>query len=145
MSAVEHSAEKITEAPNLAPSAIRLDIVVHFIRVLHNFMPVFTLMFSIATILTVFKVVQKTIDSILPVMVSSLKNAHSARLDLYFTSRDFLRVFTDASITYRVTVARGLSPAILVPSYTHYVTAAIVRDSPTRVPPSPSTDIGYTS
>ncbi|KAJ7823862.1 hypothetical protein B0H14DRAFT_1307187 [Mycena olivaceomarginata] len=53
-----------------------------------------------------FKVVQKTIDSILPVMVSSLKNAHSARLDLYFASRDFLRVFTDASITYRVTVAR---------------------------------------
>ncbi|KAJ7881538.1 hypothetical protein B0H14DRAFT_2565770 [Mycena olivaceomarginata] len=59
MSAVEHSAEKITEAPNLAPSAIRLDIVVHFIRVSKSF------------------------------------------------KRDFLRVFTDASITYRVTVARG--------------------------------------
>ncbi|KAF8192665.1 hypothetical protein K438DRAFT_2017867 [Mycena galopus ATCC 62051] len=125
MSAVEHSAEKITEVPNLAPSAIRLDILVDLIRVadnpqtfnqalllmatlarlapdsvLHNVMPVFTFMGSNVFHRDdsySFKVVQKTIDSIVPVMVSSLKNAHSARLDLYLASRDFLRVFTDAS------------------------------------------------
>ncbi|KAJ7740997.1 hypothetical protein B0H14DRAFT_3515417 [Mycena olivaceomarginata] len=125
MSAVEHSAEKITEAPNLAPSAIRLDILVDLIRVadnpqtfnqalllmatlarlapdsvLHNVMPVFTFMGSNVFHRDdsySFKVVQKTIDSIVPVMVSSLKSAHSARLDLYLASRDFLRVFTDAS------------------------------------------------
>ncbi|KAJ7756261.1 hypothetical protein B0H16DRAFT_696293 [Mycena metata] len=125
MSAVEHSAEKITEIPNLAPTAIRLDILVDLIRVvdnpqtfnqalllmatlarlapdsvLHNVMPVFTFMGSNVFHRDdsySFKVVQKTIDSIVPVMVSSLKSAHSARLDLYIASRDFLRVFTDAS------------------------------------------------
>ncbi|KAF7326662.1 U3 small nucleolar RNA-associated protein 10 [Mycena venus] len=125
MSAVEHSAEKIREVPNLAPSAIRLDILVDLIRVadnpqtfnqalllmatlarlapdsvLHNVMPVFTFMGSNVFHRDdsySFKVVQKTIDSIVPVMVSSLKNAHTARLDLYLASRDFLRVFTDAS------------------------------------------------
>ncbi|KAJ6464259.1 hypothetical protein C8R47DRAFT_1180243 [Mycena vitilis] len=125
MSAVEHSAEKIKEVPNLAPSVIRLDILVDLIRVednpqtfnqalllmatlarlapdsvLHNVMPVFTFMGSNVFHRDdsySFKVVQKTIDSIVPVMVSSLKSAHSARLDLYIASRDFLRVFTDAS------------------------------------------------
>ncbi|KAJ7630018.1 hypothetical protein DFH06DRAFT_704991 [Mycena polygramma] len=125
MSAVEHSAEQIKEVPNLAPSAIRLDILVDLIRVadnpqtfnqalllmatlarlapdsvLHNVMPVFTFMGSNVFHRDdsySFKVVQKTIDSIVPVMVSSLKSAHSARLDLYIASRDFLRVFTDAS------------------------------------------------
>ncbi|KAJ6554556.1 armadillo-type protein [Mycena capillaripes] len=124
MSAVEHSAEKIAEVPNLAPSAIRLDILVDLIRVadnpqtfnqalllmatlarlapdsvLHNVMPVFTFMGSNVFHRDdsySFKVVQKTVDSIVPVMVSSLKSAHSARLDLYIASRDFLRVFTDA-------------------------------------------------
>ncbi|KAJ7042839.1 hypothetical protein C8F04DRAFT_1251651 [Mycena alexandri] len=125
MSAVEHSAEKITEIPNLTPTAIRLDILVDLIRVadnpqtfnqalllmatlarlapdsvLHNVMPVFTFMGSNVFHRDdsySFRVVQKTIDSIVPVMVSSLKRAHSARLDLYIASRDFLRVFTDAS------------------------------------------------
>ncbi|KAJ7222324.1 hypothetical protein GGX14DRAFT_663256 [Mycena pura] len=125
MSAVEHSAEKIAEVPNLAPSSIRLDILVELIRVadnpqtfnqalllmatlahlapdsvLHNVMPVFTFMGSNVFHRDdsySFKVVQKTIDSIVPVMVSSLKSMHSARLDLYIASRDFLRVFTDAS------------------------------------------------
>ncbi|KAJ7701560.1 hypothetical protein B0H17DRAFT_1195339 [Mycena rosella] len=125
MSAVEHSAEKIVEVPNLAPSAIRLDILVELIRVadnpqtfnqalllmatlarlspdsvLHNVMPVFTFMGSNVFHRDdsySFKVVQKTIDSIVPVMVSSLKSAHSARLDLYIASRDFIRVFTDAA------------------------------------------------
>ncbi|KAJ6463475.1 hypothetical protein C8R45DRAFT_840925 [Mycena sanguinolenta] len=125
MSAVEHSAEKITEVPNLAPSAIRLDILVDLIRVvdnpqtfnqalllmatlarlapdsvLHNVMPIFTFMGSNVFHRDdsySFKVVQKTVDSIVPVMVSSLKSAHSVRLDLYLASRDFLRVFTDAA------------------------------------------------
>ncbi|KAF7373573.1 U3 small nucleolar RNA-associated protein 10 [Mycena sanguinolenta] len=125
MSAVEHSAEKITEVPNLAPSAIRLDILVDLIRVadnpqtfnqalllmatlarlapdsvLHNVMPIFTFMGSNVFHRDdsySFKVVQKTVNSIVPVMVSSLKSAHSARLDLYLASRDFLRVFTDAA------------------------------------------------
>ncbi|KAJ7456907.1 hypothetical protein FB451DRAFT_1275210 [Mycena latifolia] len=125
MSAVEHSAEKIVEVPNLAPSAIRLDILVELIRVaenpqtfnqalllmatlarlspdsvLHNVMPVFTFMGSNVFHRDdsySFKVVQKTIDSIVPFMASSLKSAHSARLDLYIASRDFLRVFTDAA------------------------------------------------
>ncbi|KAJ7769713.1 hypothetical protein B0H14DRAFT_2632727 [Mycena olivaceomarginata] len=82
MSAVEHSAEKITEAPNLAPSAIRLDIVVHFIRVSKSF------------------------------------------------KRDFLRVFTDASITYRVTVARGplhrcVGAAVPCPKRRHRIIMAV--------------------
>ncbi|KAJ6630100.1 hypothetical protein B0H10DRAFT_1984968 [Mycena sp. CBHHK59/15] len=141
MSAVENSAEKIVEIPNLAPSVIRLDILVELIRgmptstfilslidsalvadnpqtfhqalllmatlarlapdsVLHNVMPVFTFMGSNVFHRDdsySFKVVQKTIDSIVPVMVSSLKRAHPARLDLYIGSRDFLRVFTDAA------------------------------------------------
>jgi len=39
----------------------------------------------------------QTVDSIVPVMASSLKKAHSNLLDLYVGSRDFLRVFTDAA------------------------------------------------
>ncbi|KAJ7178741.1 armadillo-type protein [Mycena crocata] len=125
MSAVERSAENIIEVPNLAPSAIRLDILVELIRVadnpqtfnqalllmatlarlapdsvLHNVMPVFTFMGSNVFHRDdsySFKVVQRTIGSIVPVMVSSLKSAHSERLDLYIASRDFLRVFTDAA------------------------------------------------
>ncbi|KAJ3784963.1 armadillo-type protein [Lentinula aff. detonsa] len=43
-------------------------------------------------------IVQKTVDSIVPVMVSSLKRSHpSGGLDLYIGARDFLRVFTDAA------------------------------------------------
>ncbi|KAJ4466217.1 armadillo-type protein [Lentinula lateritia] len=43
-------------------------------------------------------IVQKTVDSIVPVMVSSLKESHpSGGLDLYIGARDFLRVFTDAA------------------------------------------------
>ena len=39
----------------------------------------------------------QTIESIVPVMVSSLKQAHANKLDLFIASKDFLRVFTDAS------------------------------------------------
>ncbi|KAE9407069.1 hypothetical protein BT96DRAFT_987019 [Gymnopus androsaceus JB14] len=43
-------------------------------------------------------IVQKTVDSIVPVMVSSLKKSHpSGGLDLYIGAREFLRVFTDAA------------------------------------------------
>ncbi|KAJ3806976.1 armadillo-type protein [Lentinula aff. lateritia] len=43
-------------------------------------------------------IVQKTVDSIVPVMVSSLKESHpSGGLDMYIGARDFLRVFTDAA------------------------------------------------
>ncbi|KAI0692328.1 hypothetical protein BC835DRAFT_1416622 [Cytidiella melzeri] len=67
--------------------------------VLQNVMPVFTFMganvfhrddsYS-------FKVVQKTIDSIIPVMTTSLKQHHAGKLDLHIASRVFLRIFTDA-------------------------------------------------
>lgn len=42
-------------------------------------------------------VVLQTIDGIVPVMVSSLKEAHSQPLDLYLASKEFLRVFSDAA------------------------------------------------
>ncbi|KAF4611649.1 hypothetical protein D9613_003824 [Agrocybe pediades] len=133
MSAVESSASKITEVPNISPSVIRLDILVEVIRVqdtythpvsnnpqtfhqalllianlarlapesvLYNVMPVFTFMGSNVFHRDdsySFKVVQQTIDGIVPVMVSSLKEAHSNSLDLYLASKEFLRVFSDAA------------------------------------------------
>ncbi|PPQ90282.1 hypothetical protein CVT25_013107 [Psilocybe cyanescens] len=125
MSAVESAASKITEVPNLSPSVIRLDILVEVIRVsgnpqtfhqalllianlaslapesvLYNVMPVFTFMGSNIFHRDdsySFKVVQQTIDGIVPVMVSSLKEAHSQPLDLYLASKEFLRVFSDAA------------------------------------------------
>ena len=39
----------------------------------------------------------KTIDGIVPVMVSSLKGAHSQPLDLYLAAKEFLWVFTDSA------------------------------------------------
>ncbi|KAK1226193.1 snoRNA-binding rRNA-processing protein utp10 [Marasmius sp. AFHP31] len=121
MSAIDSTAEKIKEMSNLAPNAIRIDILVELIRVtenpqtfhqallliaslarlapdsvLHNIMPVFTFMGS-----NVFHRDDAysfaTVDSVVPVMVSSLKKTHNIRLDLYIASRDFLRVFTDAA------------------------------------------------
>ncbi|KII90106.1 hypothetical protein PLICRDRAFT_686024 [Plicaturopsis crispa FD-325 SS-3] len=125
MSAIENAASKIAVAPNLSPSAIRLDILVELIRVadnpqtfhqalllvaslsrlapesvLHNIMPVFTFMGSNVFHRDdsySFRVVQKTIDSIVPVMVSSLKQEKTDKLELYIGSRDFLRIFTDAA------------------------------------------------
>ncbi|KAG7098539.1 hypothetical protein E1B28_000475 [Marasmius oreades] len=124
MSAIDNVAGKVKET-NRAPNAIRLDILVELIRVtenpqtfqqalllianlarfapdsvLHNIMPVFTFMGSNVfhrDDAYSFAVVQKTIDNIVPVMVSSLKKTNNARLDLYIASRDFLRVFTDAA------------------------------------------------
>ncbi|KAG0706218.1 hypothetical protein DFH29DRAFT_902720 [Suillus ampliporus] len=122
MAAVEQAASKIKEAP---ARPIRLDILVEIIRVsenpqtfhqalllmaslarltpdsvLHNIMPIFTFMgtnvfhrddsYS-------FKVVQDTIENIVPVMASSLKSRHPPGLELYIGAREFLRIFTDAS------------------------------------------------
>ncbi|KAJ7762738.1 hypothetical protein DFH07DRAFT_813302 [Mycena maculata] len=173
MSAVENAAEKIVEVPNLAPSVIRLDILVELIRVadnpqtfnqalllmatlarlapdsvLHNVMPVFTFMGSNVFHRDdsySFKVVQKTVDSIVPVMVASLKSAHSAPLDLYIASRDFLRVFTDAANhipRHRRTSFFGhltdvLGPADFIPPLcmllVEKMASRIVRQSPEEV------------
>ncbi|KAG5637085.1 hypothetical protein H0H81_005818 [Sphagnurus paluster] len=125
MSAIENAASKIVEIPNLTPNGIRLDILVELIRVadnpqtfhqalllmanlarlapdsvLRNVMPIFTFMGSNVfhrDDAYSFKVVQQTVDSIVPVMVSSLKNAHTETLDLYIASKEFIRVFTDAA------------------------------------------------
>ncbi|EPQ56067.1 hypothetical protein GLOTRDRAFT_129071 [Gloeophyllum trabeum ATCC 11539] len=123
MSALERmSAQSI---PDLKASSLRLDILVELIRgadnpqtfnqvlllmasmarlapeaVLHNIMPIFTFMGSNVfhrDDAYSFNVVQKTIDSIVPVMVSSLKSGNSSKLDLIIASRDFLRIFVDAS------------------------------------------------
>ncbi|KZT23010.1 hypothetical protein NEOLEDRAFT_1180414 [Neolentinus lepideus HHB14362 ss-1] len=111
--------------PGLKPSSIRLDILVELIRaadnpqtfnqvlllmasmarlapeaVLHNIMPVFTFMGSNVfhrDDAYSFNVVQKTIDSIVPVMVSSLKVNNATKLELCIASRDFLRIFVDAA------------------------------------------------
>jgi U3 small nucleolar RNA-associated protein 10 len=125
MSAIENAAEGIAGLPNLAPSTIRLDILVELIRAsnnpqtfhqalllisklsrfatesaLHNVMPIFTFMGSNVfhrDDTYSFKVVQQTIDSIVPFMVSSLKQSHVEKLDLHIASKDFLHIFTDAS------------------------------------------------
>ncbi|TFK48252.1 hypothetical protein OE88DRAFT_1664727 [Heliocybe sulcata] len=111
--------------PGLKTSAIRLDILVELLRaadnpqsfnqvlllmaamarlapeaVLHNIMPVFTFMGSNVfhrDDAYSFNAVQKTIDSIVPVMVSSLKEGHPEKLQLWIASRDFLRIFVDAA------------------------------------------------
>ncbi|KAJ3530702.1 hypothetical protein NM688_g7673 [Phlebia brevispora] len=126
MSALENSAVNVSvRSSGRASSAIRLDILVELIRVsnnpqtfnqalllmatlarlspeavLHNVMPVFTFMGSNVfhrDDAYSFRVVQKTIDSIVPVMVSSLKQTPSSSLDLHIASRAFLRIFTDAA------------------------------------------------
>ncbi|KAH7920221.1 hypothetical protein BV22DRAFT_1199044 [Leucogyrophana mollusca] len=122
MATVEKVAAKVKEAP---VRGIRLDILVEIIRVsdnpqtfhqalllmatlarltpesvLHNIMPVFTFMGSNVFHRDdsySFKVVQKTIENIVPVMASSLKNKYTHGLELYVGARDFLRIFTDAS------------------------------------------------
>ncbi|KAH6904492.1 hypothetical protein BKA70DRAFT_1373519 [Coprinopsis sp. MPI-PUGE-AT-0042] len=125
MSAIDTVASKVTELPNIAPSAIRLDVLVELIRVtdnpqtfhqalilmsnltrlapdsvLHNIMPVFTFMGSNVfhrDDASSFNVVQKTIDGIVPVMVSSLKRSASNAMDLAASAKDFLHIFTDAA------------------------------------------------
>ncbi|KAL4062956.1 hypothetical protein V8B97DRAFT_2026593 [Scleroderma yunnanense] len=122
MAAIEKSASQITE-PLSRP--IRLEVLVELIRVtdnsqtfnealllmanlarltpdsvLHNIMPIFTFMGSNVFHRDdsySFKVVQNTINSIVPVMVSSLRDKHSQGLELYISAREFLRIFTDAA------------------------------------------------
>ncbi|KAF8125619.1 hypothetical protein EV363DRAFT_1225659 [Boletus edulis] len=122
MAAIERSASEGTK-PSARP--LRLDVLVELIRVtdnpqtfnealllmaslarltpdsvLHNIMPIFTFMGSNVFHRDdsySFKVVQHTIDNIVPVMVSSLKTKHLDGFDLYVGARDFLRIFTDAS------------------------------------------------
>ena len=68
--------------------------------VLHNIMPVFTFMGSNVfhrDDASSFNVVQKTIDGIVPVMVSSLKKSTSSAMDLATSAKDFLHIFTDAA------------------------------------------------
>lgn len=45
----------------------------------------------------VVDVISQTIDSIVPVMVGSLKRTHKQPLALYTGSKEFLKVFTDAA------------------------------------------------
>ncbi|TDL26887.1 hypothetical protein BD410DRAFT_763071 [Rickenella mellea] len=125
MSSIASAAEEMKETPVLAPNAIRLDILVELLRVaenpqtfhqalllmaslsrlapvsvLHNIMPIFTFMGSNVFHRDdsySFRVIQKTIQSIVPVMTSSLKQKFSDPLNLSIGSRDFLRIFTDAS------------------------------------------------
>ncbi|PCH43122.1 hypothetical protein WOLCODRAFT_121527 [Wolfiporia cocos MD-104 SS10] len=125
MMATESAVNNVPMDMTIPPGAIRIDILVELIRVaenpqtfhqallliaslarlapeavLHNIMPVFTFMGS-----TVFhrddtysfRVVQKTVENIVPVMVTSLKTAHTTQLALYGAAREFLRIFTDAS------------------------------------------------
>ncbi|KAI0354312.1 hypothetical protein OH77DRAFT_530067 [Trametes cingulata] len=125
MSAVDNVVQQFPATSVVPPGSIRVETLVEILRtsgnpqsfhqasllmanlariapdaVLHNVMPIFTFMgsnvyhrddtFS-------FRVVQKTIDSIVPVMVASLKESHGAGLNLYRAAREFLRVFTGAA------------------------------------------------
>ncbi|KIY47627.1 hypothetical protein FISHEDRAFT_74431 [Fistulina hepatica ATCC 64428] len=124
MMAIEHVAEQTTVA-NVAPTSIRIDVLVELIRVagnpqtfnqalllmaclarlapsaiLRNIMPVFTFMGSNVfhrDDTYSFRVVQKTVDNIVPIMAASLKDMHTDSLTMYIAARDFLRIFTDAA------------------------------------------------
>ncbi|RXK39692.1 hypothetical protein M231_03047 [Tremella mesenterica] len=68
--------------------------------VLHNTMPIFTFMgasdFQRDDAYT-FGVVEKTVSSIVPVMIRSLRLKASSRLELYTEASSFLSIFTDMS------------------------------------------------
>ncbi|TFK83295.1 hypothetical protein K466DRAFT_498737 [Polyporus arcularius HHB13444] len=125
MSAIENVVENFVPSTSVAPGSIRVDTLVEILRtsenpqtfhqaclllaslarvapdaVLHNVMPIFTFMGSNVfhrDDTYSFRVVQKTIDSIVPAMVASLKEAHGSGTDLHHASREFLRVFTNAA------------------------------------------------
>ncbi|KAH8987299.1 hypothetical protein EDB92DRAFT_1876367 [Lactarius akahatsu] len=125
MSCIQNSSAAAQTSGETSFTGIRLDILVDIIRVsespqtfhqallliaslarvapksvLHNVMPVFTFMGSNVFHRDdnySFRVVQKTIDSIIPLIVSSLKEKHSTREGLLVASKEFLRVFTDAT------------------------------------------------
>ncbi|KAI9454082.1 hypothetical protein F5148DRAFT_1378333 [Russula earlei] len=125
MSCIQNASSATQSADETSFTGIRLDILVDIIRasespqtfhqallliaslarvapksVLHNIMPVFTFIGSNVFHRDdnySFRVVQKTIDSIIPLMVSSLKEKTTSREDLLIASKDFLRIFTDAT------------------------------------------------
>ncbi|KAF8259327.1 armadillo-type protein [Lactarius quietus] len=125
MSCIQNASTAAQTSGETSFTGIRLDILVDIIRVsespqtfhqallliaslarvapksvLHNVMPVFTFMGSNVFHRDdnySFRVVQKTIDSIIPLIVSSLKEKHSTRESLLIASKEFLRVFTDAT------------------------------------------------
>ncbi|EJD05052.1 uncharacterized protein FOMMEDRAFT_105292 [Fomitiporia mediterranea MF3/22] len=125
MTCLESAVSHIQELPTLSPNAVRVDVLVELMRtsenpqtfnqalllmaslarlspasVLHNVMPIFTFMGSNVFHRDdsySFKVIQKTIESIVPVAIASLKEKYDSALDLYVGSRDLLRTFTDAS------------------------------------------------
>ncbi|PIL25975.1 hypothetical protein GSI_11729 [Ganoderma sinense ZZ0214-1] len=125
MSAVENVVGSFPTSATVAPGSVRVDTLVEILRtsdnpqtfhqacllmatlariapdaVLHNVMPIFTFMGSNVfhrDDTYSFRVVQKTIDSIVPVMVASLKAQHGSGMDLYHASKEFLRVFTNAA------------------------------------------------
>ncbi|KAJ8482003.1 hypothetical protein ONZ51_g5640 [Trametes cubensis] len=125
MSAVENIVQQFPSSTIIPPGSLRVDTLVEILRtsenpqtfhqasllmaslariapdaVLHNVMPIFTFMGSNVfhrDDTYSFRVVQKTIDSIVPVMVASLKEKHGTGMDLYRAAREFLRVFTTAA------------------------------------------------
>ncbi|TRM63291.1 hypothetical protein BD626DRAFT_496170 [Schizophyllum amplum] len=125
MSSIGNAAGKITSASAIASGTIRIEVLVDVIRsasnpqtfhqalllmaeltrlapdaILRNVMPVFTFMGSNVfprDDTYSFRVIQKTVDTIVPVMADSLRARHTDRLDLFISGRDFLRVFTDAA------------------------------------------------
>lgn len=125
MSCIQNASAAAQTSGETSFTGIRLDILVDIIRVsespqtfhqallliaslarvapksvLHNVMPVFTFMGSNVFHRDdnySFRVVQKTIDNIIPLIVSSLKEKHSTRESLLIASKEFLRVFTDAT------------------------------------------------
>ncbi|KAG6334786.1 hypothetical protein ID866_4304 [Astraeus odoratus] len=116
--AIERSADQITmdsSGTNLAPNTpgftdnpqtfnAALLLMANLARlspdsVLHNVMSIFTFMGSNVFHRDdsySFRVVQSTINNIVPVMVSALRDKFSKGLELYLGSREFLRIFTDA-------------------------------------------------
>ncbi|KAI0776755.1 hypothetical protein BD413DRAFT_469201 [Trametes elegans] len=125
MSAVENMVQQLPATTFVPSGSIRIDTLVEILRtsenpqsfhqasllmaslariapdaVLHNAMPIFTFMGSNVfhrDDTYSFRVVQRTIDSIVPVMVASLKDKHGTGMDLYRAAREFLRVFTSAA------------------------------------------------
>lgn len=91
--------------------------------VLHNVMPIFTFLggsdlqrddaFS-------FNVVEKTVERIVPVMATSLKDKSTSKLDLYVQSRAFLAIFTD--------MAGRLPRHRTLPFFVHFVKSLGARD-----------------
>ncbi|KLO17716.1 hypothetical protein SCHPADRAFT_845947 [Schizopora paradoxa] len=124
MTAVDSCASQVKELPNLSPNAIQLDVLVKLMRtdnpqtfnqalllmaslarlssesVLQNVLPIFTFMGSNVFHRDdsySFKVIQKTTEGIVPVVMSSLRQRFTNNHDLHIGTRDLLKTFTDAA------------------------------------------------